>query len=72
MQRDIEGDLQNIGSATFPGTEWSLGYYSKPIPALNEDQPQTFLPDVGKNFPLHIVGSAKLGSKIGCHQISLN
>lgn len=68
MRHDTGGDLQRLAQATFPGTEWSLGYYSNPIPAVNEDQPQTFLPDVGKNLPLHIVGS----SKIGYHQISLN
>lgn len=43
-----------LAQATFPGTEWSSGYYSKPIPAVHEDQPQTFLPDTGKNFPLYV------------------
>jgi len=58
--------LEQMAHATSPGT--GLGYYSNPVPAVNENQPQTFLPDVEKNLSLHITGS----SKMGCHQTSLN
>lgn len=48
--------------ATCPGTEWSSGYYSEPIPAVHEDKPQTFLPDVGKTSLCTLVGLAKLAA----------
>lgn len=53
---------KTLVQATLPGTEWSSGYYSKPIPAVHENQPQTLLPDVGKTSLYTLFGLAKLAA----------